>query len=81
MQDIAQNAVEYAADRLDAIPVERFIIAGIKTVQAAVIDARDSIYAAQRALISVDAEAFKAVVIHCTSAVKNELQVAACEHA
>ncbi len=76
-----QDAVEYAADRLDAIPVEQFIIAGIKTVQAAVIEARDSIYAAQRALMSVDAEAFKAAVIHCTSAVNNALQVAACEHA
>jgi hypothetical protein len=81
VQTIAQDAVEYAAHRLDAIPVERFIITGIKTVHAAVIEAWDSIYAAQRALMSVDAEAFKAAVIHCTSAVKNALQVAACEHA
>lgn len=76
-----QDAVEYAADRLDAIPVEQFIIAGITTVQDAVVEARDAIYAAQRALMSVDAEAFKAAVITCTAAVNNALQVAAHEHA
>jgi myosin heavy subunit len=76
-----QDAVEHAADRLDAIPVDQFIIAGIKNVQVAVVAAREAIYTAQRALMSVDAEAFKLAVRDCVNAVNNALEVSAREHA
>jgi myosin heavy subunit len=76
-----QDAVEHAADRLDAIPVDQFIIAGIKTVQNAVVAAREAIYRAQRALMSVDAEAFKVAVRDAVNAVNNALEVSAREHA
>lgn len=75
------QAIVDANDRLDAIPVEQFIIAGITVVSDAVASSREKIYNAQRLLESLDAEAFKSAVVDARQSVEAALHVAAFEQA
>ena len=45
-----QAALDAASERLAIIPVEQFIIQGIRAVPDAVVEARDAIYEAQKTL-------------------------------
>ncbi|KAH8097375.1 hypothetical protein JL720_265 [Aureococcus anophagefferens] len=71
-----QASLDLASERLGAIQVEVFIIAGIRTVSDAVVGARDAIFAAQKALQAVDPEPCKAAVADATRAVEAALATA-----
>mmetsp|Transcript_15759 Transcript_15759/g.49336 ORF Transcript_15759/g.49336 Transcript_15759/m.49336 type:complete len:1407 (-) Transcript_15759:564-4784(-) len=71
-----QGSLDLASERLSAIQVDVFIIAGITTVSNAVASARDAIYAAQKALQAIDPDPVKLAVERATAAVEDALQVA-----
>ncbi|KAH8047669.1 hypothetical protein JL722_12930 [Aureococcus anophagefferens] len=71
-----QASLDLASERLGAIQVDVFIIAGIRTVSDAVVGARDAIFAAQKALQAVDPEPCKAAVADATRAVEAALATA-----
>ncbi|KAJ8614223.1 hypothetical protein CTAYLR_001136 [Chrysophaeum taylorii] len=71
-----QGSLDLASERLSAIQVDVFIIAGITTVSNAVAAARDAIYAAQKALQAIDPDPVKLAVERATAAVEDALQVA-----
>lgn len=71
-----QSSLDLASERLSAIQVDVFIIAGITTVSNSVASARDAIYAAQKALQAIDPDPVKLAVEHATAAVEKALQVA-----
>mmetsp|Transcript_7209 Transcript_7209/g.21159 ORF Transcript_7209/g.21159 Transcript_7209/m.21159 type:complete len:300 (+) Transcript_7209:1322-2221(+) len=64
-----QAALDGASERLAVIPVEQFIIQGIRAVSDAVVAARDAIFAAQKALQSPDPDPVRAAVAAATDAV------------
>lgn len=71
-----QGSLDLASERLSAIQVDVFIIAGITTVSNAVANARDSIYSAQKALQAIDPDPVKLAVEKATASVEEALQVA-----
>ena len=71
-----QASLDLASERLGAIQVDVFIIAGIRTVSDAVVGARDAIFAAQKALQAVDPGPCKAAVADATRAVEAALATA-----
>ena len=71
-----QGQLDLASERLSAIQVDVFIIAGITSVSKAVAAAREEIYGAQKALQAIDPDPVKAAVDAATAAVESAITIA-----
>ncbi|KAJ8601198.1 hypothetical protein CTAYLR_003237 [Chrysophaeum taylorii] len=76
-----QASLDLASENLATIQVDVFIIAGITRVSDAVAEARDAIFAAQKALQSIDPDPVKLAVENATAAVEKAANVAEHESA
>jgi len=68
-----QAALDAASERLAIIPVEQFIIQGIRAVPDAVVEARDAIYEAQKTLQGSDSAPIKEAVTNAQASVDKAL--------